>query len=94
MFSVGQKAKQNNKQSKGTHGAKLQAHNPGVLVEAPPFLIPPITLKMAWSPLLQNNPAQQWIRRLIVEVRIARPLFQYRSATFHPRIAYVYQQNR
>jgi len=25
-------------------------------------------LKMAWSPLLQNNPAHQWMRRLIVEV--------------------------
>jgi hypothetical protein len=63
--------KQSRKQSKGskaTHAAKLQVHNPGVVVEAPPFLIPPITLKMAWSPLLQNNPAQQWIRRLIVEV--------------------------
>lgn len=48
--------------------AKLQAHNPRVVVEKPPFEIPPITLKMAWSPLLQNNPAHQWMRRLIVEV--------------------------
>jgi DNA-binding transcriptional LysR family regulator len=48
--------------------AKLQAHNPRVVVEKPPFEIPPIALKMAWSPLLQNNPAHQWMRRMIVEV--------------------------
>jgi len=48
--------------------AKLQAHNPRVVVEKPPFEIPPIELKMAWSPLLQNNPSHQWMRRLIVEV--------------------------
>jgi DNA-binding transcriptional LysR family regulator len=48
--------------------AKLQAHNPRVVVEQPPFEIPPIELKMAWSPLLQNNPAHQWMRRLIVKV--------------------------
>ena len=48
--------------------AQLQAHNPRVVVEKPPFDIPPIALKMAWSPLLQNNPAHQWMRRLIVEV--------------------------
>ena len=47
--------------------AKLQAHNPRVIVEPPPFEIPPIALKMAWSPLLQNNPAHQWMRRLIIE---------------------------
>jgi DNA-binding transcriptional LysR family regulator len=48
--------------------AKLQAHNPRVVVGKPPFEIPPIELKMAWSPLLQNNPSHQWMRRLIVEV--------------------------
>jgi len=51
-----------------SRAAKLQAHNPRVVVEKPPFEIPPIELKMAWSPLLQNNPAHQWMRRLIVEV--------------------------
>lgn len=56
--------------------AHLQAHNPRVVVEQPPFDIPPITLKMAWSPLLQNNPAHRWMRNLIVEVarkQINRP---------------------
>jgi len=48
--------------------SKLQANNPRVIVKEPPFNIPPIDLKMAWSPLLQNNPAHRWMRRLIVEV--------------------------
>lgn len=51
-----------------SRAGKLQAHNPRVVVERAPFEIPPISLKMAWSPLLQNNPAHQWMRRLIVEV--------------------------
>ena len=48
--------------------ARLQAHNPRVIISEPPFEIPPIDLKVAWSPLLQHNPAHQWMRRLIVEV--------------------------
>jgi len=48
--------------------SKLQVNNPRVIVKEPPFKIPPIDLKMAWSPLLQNNPAHRWMRRLIVEV--------------------------
>lgn len=48
--------------------ARLQAHNPRVVVKKPPFNIPPMDLKMAWSPLLQNNSAHRWMRRLIVEV--------------------------
>ncbi len=48
--------------------ARLQQENPRVIIREPPFEIPPIDLKMAWSPLLQHNPAHQWMRRLIVEV--------------------------
>ncbi len=48
--------------------ALLQAHNPRVVIEKPPFEIPSIALKMAWSPLLQNNPAHQWMRHLIIEI--------------------------
>jgi len=48
--------------------ARLQAQNKRVLIKLPPFDIPPIELKMAWSPLLQNNPAHVWMRRLIVDV--------------------------
>ncbi len=47
---------------------KLQAHNRRVVIAEPPFEIPSIDLKVAWSPLLQHNPAHQWMRRLIVEV--------------------------
>lgn len=48
--------------------AELQKNNPLVVIKEPPFAIPPITLQMAWSSLLQHNPAHQWMRRFIVEV--------------------------
>ncbi len=48
--------------------AWLQRNNPNLVVKAPPFDIPPIDLKMAWSPLLQHNPDHQWLRRLIATV--------------------------
>lgn len=48
--------------------AYLQENNPRVVIRKPPFAIPAIILKMVWSPLLQRNPAHQWMRRLIAEV--------------------------
>lgn len=48
--------------------AELQRNNPRVAIKEPPFRIPPFDLKMAWSPLLQHNPAHQWMRRFVVEV--------------------------
>lgn len=48
--------------------AELQRDNPRVVVRPPPFKIPPFELKMAWSPLLQHNPAHQWLRRLVMKV--------------------------
>jgi DNA-binding transcriptional LysR family regulator len=39
-----------------------------LVVRQPPFPIPPIELKMAWSPLLQHNPAHRWMRRMLIEV--------------------------
>lgn len=45
-----------------------QADNPHFVVKPPPFEIPPLDLNMAWSPLLQHNPAHQWMRRLIADV--------------------------
>ena len=48
--------------------AELQRDNPRVAIKEPPFRIPPFDLKMAWSPLLQHNPAHQWMRRFVVEV--------------------------
>jgi len=48
--------------------ANLLKDDPNVIILPPPFEIPEIELKMAWSPLLQHNPAHQWLRRLITEV--------------------------
>jgi DNA-binding transcriptional LysR family regulator len=47
--------------------AELQHDNPALVIKTPPFEIPPIELKLAWSPLLQHNPANRWLRQLIVE---------------------------
>ena len=43
-------------------------NNDDVVILDPPFPIPEMTLTMAWSPLLQHNPAHRWIRGLITEV--------------------------
>jgi len=51
-----------------TKAAKLLERNPDVVIREPPFSIPEIELKMAWSPLVQHNPAHQWMRRLIADV--------------------------
>lgn len=48
--------------------ARLQKDNPNLIILPPPFEIPEIELKMAWSPLQQHNPAHQWLRSLIAEV--------------------------
>ncbi|AQS35959.1 transcriptional regulator, LysR family [Shewanella psychrophila] len=47
--------------------ARLQQDNTRVSIVTPPFDIPPIELTMAWSPLLQHNPAHRWMRELITE---------------------------
>ena len=51
-----------------SRSAQLQADNPDVVILPPPFEIPDIELTMAWSALLQHNPAHQWLRGLIAEV--------------------------
>ena len=53
--------------------AYSQRDNPRVVVRNPPFTIPPITLQMAWSPLLQHEPSHQWLRRLIVDIADTLP---------------------
>ncbi|MFT5709900.1 MAG: DNA-binding transcriptional LysR family regulator [Halioglobus sp.] len=50
-----------------TRAAQLKANNPKVVLREPPMDIPPLELKMAWSPLLQHNPANRWLRKLIVD---------------------------
>lgn len=50
-----------------TRAAELKLNNPRVVLREPPLEIPPLELKMAWSPLLQNNPANRWLRKLIAD---------------------------
>lgn len=53
--------------------AKLQASNQNIVLLPPPFEIPRFELKMAWSPLLQNNPAHRWLRKLMATVAESLP---------------------
>jgi DNA-binding transcriptional LysR family regulator len=48
--------------------ARVMSKEYDTVIRQPPFPIPPIELKMAWSPLLQHNPAHQWMRRLLMEL--------------------------
>jgi DNA-binding transcriptional LysR family regulator len=50
-----------------TRAAQLQVDNPRVVLRAPPLEIPPLELKMAWSPLLQHTPDNKWLRKLIAD---------------------------
>jgi len=50
-----------------TRAALLKADNPRVVLREPPLDIPPLKLQMAWSPLLQHNPANRWQRKLIAD---------------------------
>lgn len=47
---------------------EIYADNSDIVVLEPPFDIPPIALKMAWSPLLHHDAGHIWLRRLIVEI--------------------------
>jgi DNA-binding transcriptional LysR family regulator len=51
-----------------TKAAKLVKNHPNIIVLPPPFEIPKIELQMAWSPLMQHNPAHKWLRNMIAEV--------------------------
>lgn len=48
--------------------AKLYQDDPAVTILQPPFDIPPIGLKMAWSALLHHEAGHIWFRRLIADV--------------------------
>lgn len=48
-----------------TRAAMLKRANPRLVRRDPPLEIPPLELKMAWSPLLQHNPGNRWLRQLI-----------------------------
>jgi len=51
-----------------TKAALTIADDPNVIIKAPPFDIPPIALKMAWSALLHHDPGHIWLRRLISDL--------------------------
>ncbi|TPE50578.1 LysR family transcriptional regulator [Maribrevibacterium harenarium] len=44
---------------------RLMEGNDKVRVVEPPFTIPPVELKMLWSPLLQHDPGHIWLRSTI-----------------------------
>ncbi len=48
--------------------ANMYADDPHVCVLEPPFDIPPIGLKMAWSSLLHQDAGHIWLRRLIADI--------------------------
>ena len=55
-----------------TRATALHRNDSQVVIKPPPFDIPEIELKMAWSPLLQHNPGHQWLRNMISEVAAAQ----------------------
>ena len=55
-----------------TRATWLKQNDPRVAIRQVPFDVPPLELKMAWSPLLHNNAPHRWIRQFIT--RVARSL--------------------
>ena len=55
-----------------THATWLKQDDSRVAIRQVPFDVPPLELKMAWSPLLHNNAPHRWVRQFIT--RIARSL--------------------
>jgi len=51
-----------------TRATWLKRDNPRVVVRPVPFDIPPLELKMAWSPLLHNNAPHRWVRQFITAI--------------------------
>ena len=51
-----------------TRATWLKRDNPRVTVRDVPFFVPELELKMAWSPLLQHNPAHRWVRQTITGI--------------------------
>ena len=49
-------------QTRATH---LKQAHPRVVIREATFAIPPLELKMAWSPLLHNNAPHRWVRQFI-----------------------------
>jgi len=51
-----------------TRVARMQVDNTDLVIKDPPFEIPELELKMAWSQLLNNNPAHKWLRQITLDV--------------------------
>ena len=56
-----------------TRATRLKQDHPRVVVRDVPFAIPPLQLKMAWSPLLHNNAPHRWVRQFITGIARALP---------------------
>ena len=61
-----------------TRATWLKQNDPRVAIRQVPFDVPPLELKMAWSPLLHNNAPHRWVRQFIT--RIARSLSTHPNA--------------
>ena len=46
--------------------AMVNKNNPDVVILEPPFTIPPIELKMIWSPLLHHDASHNWFRKQVI----------------------------
>ncbi|GAA0352569.1 LysR family transcriptional regulator [Bowmanella denitrificans] len=51
-----------------SRAAKIYKDDSNMVILEPPFDIPPIALKMAWSALLQHDAGHIWLRRLIIDI--------------------------
>jgi DNA-binding transcriptional LysR family regulator len=56
-----------------TRATRLKQDHPRVVIRDVPFAIPPLELKMAWSPLLHNNAPHRWVRQFITSIARALP---------------------
>ncbi|EKE87670.1 LysR family transcriptional regulator [Idiomarina xiamenensis] len=50
-----------------TRAAELYGNDPALVTREPPFTIPPLSLTMIWSPLLQHDEGHRWFRQLVAE---------------------------
>lgn len=48
--------------------ALINRNNPDLVILEPPFAIPPIELKMIWSPLLHHDASHIWFRKQVIEL--------------------------
>ncbi|MDV6328427.1 LysR family transcriptional regulator [Idiomarina sp. Sol25] len=54
-----------------TRAAELYSQDNQLVMKAPPFEIPGLTLTMIWSPLLQHDAGHRWFRQVVAETAAA-----------------------